>query len=108
MDNVAGLLGVDASSNLSVLVFCAIFTMAVITLIWLIGLFQGNHSMIDGWYGFGYVVPALFTYLIVRPESVTAALLLFMVMLHGLRLGWYLAARRRRYLPVHGGDPRYL
>jgi steroid 5-alpha reductase family enzyme len=101
-------LGVDASSNLSVFVFCAIFTMAVITLIWVIGLLQGNHSMIDGWYGFGYVVPALFSYLIVRPESVTAALLLFMVMLHGLRLGWYLAARWRRYLPVHGGDPRYL
>ena len=31
-----------------------------------------------------------------------------MVMLHGGRLGWYLAARWRRYVPVYGGDPRYL
>jgi steroid 5-alpha reductase family enzyme len=31
-----------------------------------------------------------------------------MVGLHGCRLGWYLAARWRRYVPMHGGDPRYL
>jgi steroid 5-alpha reductase family enzyme len=29
-------------------------------------------------------------------------------MLHGGRLGWYLAARWRRYVPKYGGDPRYL
>jgi steroid 5-alpha reductase family enzyme len=50
----------------------------------------------------------LFAYLISGAQSVTAALVLFMVMLHGGRLGWYLAARWRRYVPVYGGDPRYL
>jgi len=64
--------------------------------------------MMDGWYGFAFAVPALLAYLIVGAQSVTAALLLFMVMLHGGRLGWYLAARWRRYVPEHGGDPRYL
>jgi steroid 5-alpha reductase family enzyme len=64
--------------------------------------------MMDGWYGFAYAVPALIAYLIVGAQSVTAALLLFMVMLHGGRLGWYLATRWRRYVPVYGGDPRYL
>jgi steroid 5-alpha reductase family enzyme len=101
-------LGVHTSSTLSVFVFCAIFTFTVVTALWVVGLFQGNHSMMDGWYGFAFAVPALLAYLIVNAQSVTAALLLFMVMLHGGRLGWYLAARWRRYVPVHGGDPRYL
>jgi steroid 5-alpha reductase family enzyme len=101
-------LGVNPSSDLSVFLFCAIFTFAVVTILWVVGLFQGNHSMMDGWYGFAYAVPPLFAYLIVGAQSVTAALLLFMVMLHGGRLGWYLAARWRRYVPVYGGDPRYL
>jgi steroid 5-alpha reductase family enzyme len=101
-------LGVNPSSDLSVFLFCAIFTFAVVTILWVVGLFQGNHSMMDGWYGFAYAVPPLFAYLIVGAQSVTAALLLFMVMLHGGRLGWYLATRWRRYVPVYGGDPRYL
>jgi steroid 5-alpha reductase family enzyme len=101
-------LGVNPSSNLSVFVLCAIFTFSVVTVLWVVGLLQGNHSMMDGWYGFAFAAPALLAYLIVGAQSVTAALLLFMVMLHGCRLGWYLAARWRRYVPVHGGDPRYL
>jgi steroid 5-alpha reductase family enzyme len=101
-------LGVNPSSDLSVFLFCTIFTFSVVTILWVVGLLQGNHSMMDGWYGFAFAVPALFAYLIVGAQSVTAALLLFMVMLHGGRLGWYLAARWRRYVPVHGGDPRYL
>src|SRR6201988_2561183 len=101
-------LAVDSASTLSVFLFCAIFTFAVVTILWVVGLFQGNHSMMDGWYGFAYAMPALLAYLIVDAQSVTAALVLFMVMLHGGRLGWYLAARWRRYVPKHGGDPRYL
>ncbi|BBY80209.1 DUF1295 domain-containing protein [Mycolicibacterium pulveris] len=108
MSEFVKLLGVDPASNLSVFLFCTIFTFAVVTVLWVLGLFQGNHSMMDGWYGFAYAVPALFAYLIVDAQSVTAALLLVMVMLHGGRLGWYLAARWRRYVPKHGGDPRYL
>ena len=108
MGDFVSSLGVNASSNLSVFLFCTIFTFSVVTILWVVGLLQGNHSMMDGWYGFAFAVPALLAYLIVGAQSVTAALLLFMVMLHGGRLGWYLAARWRRYVPVHGGDPRYL
>ena len=108
MNQLVSHLGVHTSSTLSVFVFCAIFTFTVVTALWVVGLFQGNHSMMDGWYGFAFAVPALLAYLIVDAQSVTAALLLFMVMLHGGRLGWYLAARWRRYVPIHGGDPRYL
>ncbi|TAM65759.1 DUF1295 domain-containing protein [Mycobacterium sp.] len=108
MNGLVSSLGVNPSSNLSVFVFCVVFTFSVVTILWLVGLLQGNHSMMDGWYGFAFAAPALLAYLIVGAQSVTAALLLFMVMLHGGRLGWYLAARWRRYVPVHGGDPRYL
>jgi steroid 5-alpha reductase family enzyme len=31
-----------------------------------------------------------------------------MVFLHGCRLGWYLAARMKRFITAQGGDPRYL
>ena len=93
MTGLVSSLGVTPSSDLSVFLFCAIFTFAVVTILWVVGLLQGNHSMMDGWYGFAFAVPALFAYLIVGAQSVTAALLLFMVMLHGGRLGWYLAAR---------------
>ncbi len=108
MASVISAFGFDPSSDSSVFLFCAIFTFAVVTILWVVGLFQGNHSMMDGWYGFAYVAPALLAYVIVGAQSVTAALLLFMVMLHGGRLGWYLAARWRRYVPKYGGDPRYL
>lgn len=101
-------LGFDPANDWSVFLLCAIFTFAVVTALWVVGLFQPSHSMMDGWYGFAYVVPGVLAYLIVGAQSVTAALLLFMVMLHGGRLGFYLASRWRRYVPIHGGDPRYL
>ena len=65
MNQLVSHLGVDTSSNLSVFLFCTIFTFAVVTVLWVVGLFQGNHSMMDGWYGFAFAVPALFAYLIV-------------------------------------------
>jgi steroid 5-alpha reductase family enzyme len=108
MTDLVETFGFSASSNTDVFLFCAIFTFSVVTILWVVGLRQGNHSMMDGWYGFAYVVPALFAYLISDAASVTAGVLLVMVGLHGCRLGWYLASRWRRYVPVHGGDPRYI
>jgi steroid 5-alpha reductase family enzyme len=108
MTDLVETLGFSASSNTDVFIFCAIFTFVVVTILWVVGLFQPSHSMMDGWYGFAYVVPAVFAYVISDAASVTAGVLLVMVGLHGCRLGWYLAARWRRYVPVHGGDPRYL
>ena len=101
-------LGFNPHSSTSVFLLLMIYTFAVTTIIWVIGLFQGNHSMMDGYYGFGYAIPAWFAYAIVHPRSATAAALVVMVTLHGCRLGWYLAARWRRYVPKYGGDPRYL
>jgi steroid 5-alpha reductase family enzyme len=100
--------GFDTASNTDIFIFCAIFTFAVVTIIWVIGLFQGNHSMMDGYYGFGYAIPAVIAFEASGAISQYAAVLLVMVLLHGCRLGYYLAARWKRYVPVYGGDPRYL
>jgi steroid 5-alpha reductase family enzyme len=108
MTSLVDSLGFNPADNTDVFLFCAIFTFAVVTVLWVVGLVQGNHSMMDGWYGFAYFVPALFAYVISDAASATAAVLLVMVGLHGCRLGWYLAARWRRYVPAYGGDPRYL
>jgi steroid 5-alpha reductase family enzyme len=108
MTDLVDNLGFNPASTNSVFFFCVCFTFAVVTILWVVGLFQGNHSMMDGWYGFAYFVPALFAYMIVDAQSSVATALLIMVGLHGCRLGWYLAARWRRYVPAHGGDPRYL
>ncbi|HEY1966602.1 MAG TPA: DUF1295 domain-containing protein [Pseudonocardia sp.] len=92
-----------------VFLICCIWTFAVVTLLWVAGLFQGNHSMMDGYYGFGFAVPAWFAFwLAPGARTQVAALLLLMVSLHGCRLGWYLASRWRRYARKYGGDPRYL
>lgn len=101
-------LGTTLDSNVSIFVFCSIYTTAVVTGFWVIGLVRGEHSSMDGYYGFGYAVPAWLAFWLSDASSQTAALLLMMVSLHGCRLGWYLAARWRRYAKTIGGDPRYL
>src|SRR4051812_10747853 len=108
MTDLVNTLGFNPADTTDVFLFCVCFTFAVVTILWVVGLVQGNHSMMDGWYGFAFFVPALLAYVISDAASATAAVLLVMVGLHGCRLGWYLAARWRRYVPVHGGDPRYL
>jgi steroid 5-alpha reductase family enzyme len=79
-----------------------------VTVIWLVGLFQGNHSMMDGYYGFGYAIPVWIAYLLVRPASQVAGLVLLMASLHGCRLGFYLSRRWWGYRHTTGGDQRYL
>ncbi|WP_354698527.1 hypothetical protein DSM112329_04209 [Paraconexibacter sp. AEG42_29] len=108
MSTLVSDLGLDPNSATDVFLLIAGYTFAVVTAIWLIGLTQASHSMMDAYYGFGYAIPAVLAYLIVSPESATASVLLVMALLHGCRLGYYLAARWRRYVPVHGGDPRYI
>jgi steroid 5-alpha reductase family enzyme len=108
---VASALGVGLlapGDKVGVFVFCCVFTFAVVTAIWVAGLFQGNHSMMDGYYGFGFAVPTWIAFWVSGAQSQIAALLLLMASLHGCRLCWYLAARWKRYTKIYGGDPRYL
>lgn len=99
--------GFDLASDWGIFWACTGWTFLVVTLIWLIGLFQPNHSMMDGWYGFGYASAAWLAYLLAQPASPTAAAVLLMVSLHGCRLGWYLSKRWHGYSKTTGGDARY-
>jgi steroid 5-alpha reductase family enzyme len=109
MNSFLETLGFDTGSPAGIFVFCCVFTFVVVTVIWLIGLFQPTHSMMDAWYGFAYAVPAWFAfYLGTGAHSQVAALVLLMVTLHGGRLGYYLCARWRRFTKTLGGDPRYI
>jgi steroid 5-alpha reductase family enzyme len=108
MTTLLSVLGFAPDDKVGAFVLCCLYTFVVVTAIWVIGLFQGNHSMMDGYYGFGFAVPAWIAFWGTGARTQTAALLLLMASLHGCRLGWYLAARWRRYVPMYGGDPRYL
>ena len=108
MTGVLHSLGFVTDTNLGIFVLCAVFSFLVVTALWVIGLFQPSHSMIDGWYGFAFAVPAWFAFYLGHAHSQAAAVLLVMVTMHGGRLGYYLTARWRRYAKTYGGDPRYL
>lgn len=101
-------LGTNSWSSTEVFVLCAAVTVVVVTSAWVIGLFRGEHSIMDAYYGFGFAVPALIAFFVSGALSQTAALILLMTCLYGCRLGLYLALRWRRYAKTHGGDPRYL
>jgi steroid 5-alpha reductase family enzyme len=80
-----------------------------VTAIWIIGNFQTDHSMMDGYYGFGYAIPVWIAYLLTQPQSATAAALLAITSLHGCRLGYYLSKRWVGYQKAWGhGDERYM
>ena len=108
MIDLLSALGFDPSSPWGVFWLCTAWTFFIVTVIWIIGLFQGNHSMMDGYYGFGYATPVWIAYLVTQPTSATAAALLVMASLHGCRLGYYLSARWVGYRKTTGGDQRYL
>jgi len=101
-------LGFNLATNWGVFWVCTAWTFLVVTVIWVIGIFQGNHSMMDGYYGFGYATPVWIAYLLTGAASPTAAALLLMVSLHGCRLGFYLSKRWVGYRKTTGGDQRYL
>jgi steroid 5-alpha reductase family enzyme len=100
--------GVELGSNWQLYGLCTTWTILAVTVIWVIGLFQGNHSMMDGYYGFGYAVPAWIAYAASGAASASAAVLLVLSSLHGCRLGFYLSKRWLGYRRSIGGDQRYL
>jgi steroid 5-alpha reductase family enzyme len=101
-------IGFDLTTNWGVFWLCTAYTFLVVTIIWVIGLFQGNHSMMDGYYGFGYAIPVWIAYIVTDASSTYATALLVMASLHGCRLGYYLSRRWVGYRKTTGGDARYL
>ncbi|HKT72169.1 MAG TPA: DUF1295 domain-containing protein [Steroidobacteraceae bacterium] len=102
-------IGFDLTTPWGLFWVCTAWTFAAVTTIWIIGLFQTDHSMMDGYYGFGYATPVWIAYYFAQPRSATAAALLVIVSLHGCRLGFYLSKRWVGYRKVWGhGDQRYM
>jgi len=96
------------SAGWSVFALCAIYIFVAVTIIWVIGLFQGNHSMMDGYYGWAYASIAWIAFFLTDSLSSQAAVIMLMVSLHGVRLGYYLSKRWVGYRKTTGGDKRYL
>jgi steroid 5-alpha reductase family enzyme len=101
-------LGFDLTTHMGIFYLSAAWTFFVVTTIWVIGIFQGNHSMMDGYYGFGYASQAWIAYYFSGAMSATATALLVITSLHGCRLGFYLSKRWVGYRKNGGGDQRYL
>jgi steroid 5-alpha reductase family enzyme len=102
-------LGFNLASASGIFWLTVVCTFAVVTLIWFIGLFQTDHSMMDGYYGFGYAVPVWIAYSLSGAASQTAAVILVLASLHGARLGIYLSKRWAGYkIKTGGGDQRYI
>ena len=101
-------LGFDLSTHLGIFYLASAWTFFVVTVIWVIGNFQGNHSMMDGYYGFGYASQAWIAYYFSGTMSATATVILVITSLHGCRLGFYLSKRWLGYRKSGGGDQRYL
>ena len=101
-------IGIDSSTAQGIFWLCSLYSFCAVTVIWAVGLMQGNHSLMDGYYGFGYVIPGWMAFTLSDAKSQTAALLLLMVSLHGARLGVYLARRWGVYRRTIGADPRYI
>lgn len=102
-------LGFNLTTPAGIFWVCTAYTFLVVTIIWIIGNFQADHSMMDGYYGFGYAIPTWIAYWLTAPQSATAAVLLTITSLHGCRLGYYLSNRWVGYQRTWGhGDQRYV
>lgn len=107
MELLAGI-GIDLNTHMGIWWLSVLWIFAVITVIWAIGLVQGNHSMMDGFYGFGYATQCWICYYYSGVNNAIAAALLVITSLHGCRLGFYLSKRWVGYRKNGGGDQRYI
>lgn len=101
-------LGFDVTSSWGIYWAACAYMFTFFTVLWIIGLFQGNHSMTDGFYGFCYASVGWFSFYISGANSMYSGLLFLMLSLHGCRLGFYLFKRWVGYRAKSGGDARYL
>ena len=108
MAQVLAQFGLHVGDAVAIYIACAAYVFLAVTLLWIIGLKQGNHSLMDGYYGWAYASVGWIAYAASGPVSPYAALVLLMTTLHGARLGYYLSKRWVGYRKTTGGDQRYL
>lgn len=100
-------LGITVGPATAIYTICFAYVFLAVTGLWIIGLAQGNHSLMDGYYGWAYASVGWLAYLLGGSVNVTSAVLLLAVSLHGARLGYYLSKRWIGYRRNGGGDARY-
>ena len=100
-------LGFDLTTNVGIYWLCFAGVFVFVTILWVIGNVQRNHSLIDGFYGSMFAVVAIVCFLMTDANSFYSGLLLLMVSLHGFRLGYYLLRRWFGYRKTGTGDARY-
>ena len=107
MTELIAALGIDLATHDGIywLNFWGLFTF--VTLLWIIGNIQKNHSLIDGFYGSFYAVVTIVCFLMADSNSFYSGILLLMASLHGFRLGYYLMKRWFSYRKSGTGDARY-
>ena len=86
-----------------VLLTTALWTAAAMATLWLVSLALRDASIVDIWWGPGFVLIAAVAYLTVPDVGPRGTLLVIATALWGLRLGVYLFVRNAG----HGEDPRY-
>ncbi|MCY4425995.1 MAG: DUF1295 domain-containing protein [Halieaceae bacterium] len=100
-------LGFDLSTHAGIYWLCFAGIFAFVTFLWVVGNFQRNHSLIDGFYGSMYAVVTIVCFVMTDSNSFYSGLLLLMASLHGFRLGYYLLKRWLGYRKLGSGDARY-
>jgi steroid 5-alpha reductase family enzyme len=78
-------------------------TIAIMLVLWRIGVARRDVSIVDVYWGPGFAVIAIVGWLLVGGEPVRASLVTVLVTLWALRLGWHIGTRNLG----HGEDPRY-
>jgi len=94
------------SQSLELLGWIAAVHFAVVTVLWYIGLRHENHSVLDVYWGFSFVIAGWMAFEMAGADSARARLVLALVTIWGARLGYHLFSRWAR---IHGlgGDARY-
>lgn len=101
-------LGLTVGPATAIYVICAAYVFLAVSVLWAVGLTQGNHSIMDGYYGWAYASVGWLAYLLAGSINPVATVVLLATSLHGARLGYYLSKRWVGYRKTTGGDARYL
>ena len=78
----------------------------IVTVLWVIGLRQENHSILDVYWGFSFVIAGWMAFELGGADTARAKLVVTLVTIWGARLGYHLLSRWARITSL-GGDARY-
>jgi len=80
-------------SSTEIYLWALLLIMGMMTLIWITGVFHKDASIVDPFWGFGFVVVGIFYFLMTDFSSIRQNLVVLLVFIWGLRLSGYLLWR---------------